>query len=81
MPDLDQIKQEEQERGTGAGGFPRDGRAIPPAGHAAAATRAPISRGCLVGPPPPPRAGVAVPDRLPADGGLNHSLTIMPGFG
>ena len=32
MPDLDQIKQEEQERGTGAGGFPRAGRAIPPAG-------------------------------------------------
>jgi hypothetical protein len=29
MPDLDQIKQEEQERGTGAGGFPRASRAIP----------------------------------------------------
>jgi hypothetical protein len=29
MPDLDQIKQGEQERGTGAGGFPRAGRAIP----------------------------------------------------
>jgi hypothetical protein len=28
MPDLDQIKQGEQERGTGAGGFPRAGRAI-----------------------------------------------------
>jgi hypothetical protein len=29
MPDLDQIKQAEQERGTGTGGFPRPGRAIP----------------------------------------------------
>jgi hypothetical protein len=35
MPDLDQIKQEEQERGTGADGFPRAGRAIPAAGRAA----------------------------------------------
>jgi hypothetical protein len=42
MPDLDQIKQEEQERGTGAGGFPRAGRAI--AGRpAAAAIRAAVS--------------------------------------
>jgi hypothetical protein len=43
MPDLDQIKQEEQERGTGAGGFARARWAIPPAGRAAAATRATVS--------------------------------------
>jgi hypothetical protein len=30
MPDLDQMKQEEQEHGTGMGGFPTAGRAIPP---------------------------------------------------
>ncbi len=33
MPDLDQIKQAEQERGTGAGGFPR------PVGHPAGRPR------------------------------------------
>jgi hypothetical protein len=38
MPDLDQIKQGEQERGTGAGGLPGAGRAIPPADPGAAAT-------------------------------------------
>jgi hypothetical protein len=35
MPDLNQIKQEEQERVTGMGGFPKGGQAIPPAGCAA----------------------------------------------
>jgi hypothetical protein len=34
MPDLDQIKQGEQGRGTGAGGSPRAGRVIPPDGRA-----------------------------------------------
>ena len=38
MPDLDQIKQGEQGCGTGAGGSPGAGRAIPPAARAAAAT-------------------------------------------
>ena len=34
MPDLDQIKQEEQERGMGVGGFPRAGPwATPWGGH------------------------------------------------
>ena len=37
MPDLDQIKQGEQELGTSAGGSPR-GRSGNPAGRAAAAT-------------------------------------------
>jgi hypothetical protein len=37
MPDLDQIKQGEQELGTSAGGSPR-GRPGNPAGRAAAAT-------------------------------------------
>jgi hypothetical protein len=37
MPDLDQIKQDEQGRGTGAGGSPGAGRAIPPAAGSAAA--------------------------------------------
>jgi hypothetical protein len=39
MPDLDQIKQGKQERGTGAGGFPRAGRAIPPAGRRGSTSR------------------------------------------
>jgi hypothetical protein len=39
MPDLNQMKQEEQERGTGAGGFPRAGRAIPPAGPRGSTSR------------------------------------------
>jgi hypothetical protein len=43
MPDLDLIKQEEQERATGAGGLPRARWAIPPAGRAAAAIRAAVS--------------------------------------
>jgi hypothetical protein len=42
MPDLGQIKQEEQERGTGAGGFPRAGRAI--AGRPARQYLAPLRR-------------------------------------
>ncbi len=46
MPDLDQIKQVEQGRGTGAGGSPKGGRAIPPAGRAAAATTSTALPGC-----------------------------------
>jgi hypothetical protein len=46
MPDLDQIKQGEQELGTSAGGSPGAGRAIPPAGRAAAATTSTVLRGC-----------------------------------
>jgi hypothetical protein len=42
MPDLDQIKQDEQERGTGAGDFPRAGRAI--AGRPARQYLAPLRR-------------------------------------
>ena len=38
MPDLDQIKQGEQEARDRRGRFPKGGRAIPPAGRAAAAT-------------------------------------------
>ena len=38
MPDLDQIKQGEPGRGTGAGGSPEAGRAITPDGRAVAAT-------------------------------------------
>jgi hypothetical protein len=38
MPDLDQIIQGEQGCGTRAGSSPGDGRGIPPAGRAAAAT-------------------------------------------
>jgi hypothetical protein len=42
MPDLGEIKQEEQERGTGAGGFPWAGRAI--AGRPARQYLAPLPR-------------------------------------
>jgi len=42
MPDLDQIKQEEQERGTGAGGFPRAGRQSRPARAAVPRAVAPL---------------------------------------
>jgi hypothetical protein len=38
MPDLDLIKQGEQGCGTGAGGSPGAGRAIPPASRLAVAT-------------------------------------------
>jgi hypothetical protein len=38
MPDLDQIKQEEQGRGTDADGLPRAAPAITPAGRGAAAS-------------------------------------------
>jgi hypothetical protein len=39
MPDLDQIKQGEQGRGTGMGGLPTASRAIPRAAAAAAEAR------------------------------------------
>ena len=38
VPDLDLIKQDEQGCGAGVSGSPRDGRTIPPAGRATAAT-------------------------------------------
>jgi hypothetical protein len=48
MPDLDLIKQEEQGGGTGAGGSPGAGRAIPLAGRAAAATTSTALPGCCL---------------------------------
>ena len=46
MPDLDQIKQGEQETRDRGGRFARAGRAILPAGRAAAATTSTVRRGC-----------------------------------
>jgi hypothetical protein len=48
MPDLDQIKQEKQGGGDGRGRFPKVRSATPLAGRVAPATRAAISRGCMV---------------------------------
>src|SRR5437762_3418520 len=45
MPDLDQIKQGEQGCGTGAGGSPGAGRAIPPAGRSDRVRAAPARAG------------------------------------
>jgi hypothetical protein len=54
MPDLDLIKQVEQGYGTGVGGSPGAGRAIPPAGRAAAATMSTALPGCCLPTPGSP---------------------------
>ena len=75
MPDLGLIKQAEQGRGTGVGGFRRGGRATPPAGRAAAATTSPALPGCC---PPATQRHCGNPAALPGLGGSIASPWVKP---